>query len=131
MDEEVKSLLQRAVKNLVSLEVTLFFHSHPEQPNDVEDLCRRMGCEPATVANALRDLANAGVVECFQLGAGRYEIYSYTHNTTVRSAVDRLSHCYHDDPKSRAEIIQHIISSSIRSGCEQGRSAPANSTHTP
>ena len=125
MDEEVKILLKEAVRNLVSLEVTLFFHSHPEEANDLADLCRRMGCDPSALAQALQDLAEVGIVERFRLGEGRYEIFSYTRNLRLRSVVARLSRYYHDDPKSRSEILQHIISSSLRSGWEGDQSAPA------
>jgi predicted transcriptional regulator len=123
MDEEVRNLLLRAVRNLMSLEVTLFFHSHPEQPNDLEDLCRRMGSDPAAVAGVLQDLTQAGIVERFQLGEGRYEIYSYTHNPALRSAIGRLSRCYHENPRSRAEIIRHIITTSFRSELKENHTA--------
>jgi len=121
MDEEVKDLLRRAMKDLVSLEVTLFFHSHPEHVDSQEGLCRRLACEPAAIARALERLAQVGIVERFQLGGGRYEVYSYTHNPDLRSAVRRLSSYYHDDPVSRAEIIQHIISSSLQPPEQQDR----------
>lgn len=121
MDKEVKQLLQCAVKNLISLEVTLFFHTHPEQASDLQDLCCRLGSEPEVVKKTLKELAGAGIVECAKLGAGRYEIYSYTHDPQLRSAIERLSCYYHDDPRSRAEIIRHIISHSISSRWRQER----------
>jgi hypothetical protein len=114
MDEEVRDLLRRTLKDIVTLEVTLFFHGHPETIDSREGLTQRLEQEPAKMTQALENLAQAGIVNRYELGEGRYEVYSLTHDAGMRSKIDRLNTYYHEDPASRAEIIQHIISSSIR-----------------
>jgi len=114
MDEEVRDLLQRTVKDLVTLEIALFFHAHPDYMDSREGLCLRLACEPPGVEKALDGLAQAGILELFELGEGRYKVYSYTRNRDKRTTIQRLDFYYHDDPNTRAEIVRHLIANSIQ-----------------
>jgi hypothetical protein len=116
MDEAVKSLLQSALKDIISLEVTLFFHGHPEMVESREGLSHRFACEPATLAETLQHLTEQGVVERFLLGGGRYEVYSYTPDQDRRNCIGKLNDSYHNDPIARKEIIRHIVARKISPG---------------
>jgi hypothetical protein len=110
MDEAVQGLVQKAISDILSLEVTLFFHGHPELVESREGLGHRLACEPETLAETLRHLTEQGIVERFLLGGGRYEVFSYTPDRARRACIDKLSDCYHNDPTARKEIIKHLVS---------------------
>jgi hypothetical protein len=109
MDEAVRGLLQDALQDLLSLEVALFFHNHPELVESREGLVYRMACEPERLAGTLQHLTEQGIVERFLLGGGRYEVFSYTPDRNRRSCIGKLSNYYHNDPIARKEIIRHIM----------------------
>lgn len=113
MDEEVREFLHRVLKDIVTLDVTLYFHSHPEAVDSQEGICSRVAHEAEQVAQALAALTGAGIIDRVVLGEGRYEVYSLTQDRRLRSLVGRLSSCYHNDPASRAEIVRHIVSTSL------------------
>jgi len=113
VDQEVKGLLRRALKDILSLDVMLYFHAHPELVESREGLCRRLACEPAVLENALQHLSEQGIIERSLLGGGRYEVFSYTPDERQRACIGKLSDCYHNDPAARKEIIKHIVASSI------------------
>ena len=115
MDDEVKNLLRRAMKDLVTLEITLFFQRHPDAVDSQDGLSKRLACEPEDLSPALDALAKEGIIDRSRLGDGRYEVFSLTPNQQLRSTLGRLSSYYHDDPASRAEIIRHIISNTEKS----------------
>ena len=116
MDTEAKKLLDHSVSDLLSLETMFFFSDFAGAAIDLAALSSRLGCDAAPVKRALASLTRAGIVECSRLGAGRYELYSYTKDTDLRAAVRRLSKYYHEDPNSQVEIIRHIVAKKVRAG---------------
>jgi hypothetical protein len=113
VDKEVQGLVKKALKDIISLDVTLYFHAHPELVESPEGLSHRLACEPTVLTETLQHLSEQGIVERFLLGGGRYEVFSYTHDPNRRSCVGKLSDCYHNDPAARQEIIKHIVTSSF------------------
>ena len=124
MDKEVKGLMQAALNDILSLEVTLFFHSHPELVESREGLGHRLACEPEALAETLLHLTEQGIVERFLLGGGRYEVFSYTPDLNRRACINKLSNCYHNDPTARKEIIKHLVTHKFASQNQGNKKSP-------
>jgi predicted transcriptional regulator len=109
MDLEVKRLVTEVVDDLAKLEVVLFFHAHPNFIDSAARIARRMGSEESKVDAALQALSEAGFVERFVLGEGRYVLYAYSQSPRVRRLVERLSRAYHEDPGQRQEMVRMLL----------------------
>ena len=109
MAESVRLLLDQVVSNLVELETLLFFHQNQSLIENAEGVAHRLRREKREVAAALETLADSGLLDRFELGAGRYVIYSFTEDPRLQEAISRLSHYFHEDPRLRVEIVKHIM----------------------
>ena len=66
-----------------------------------------------------RHVLALGLVPSMVIG----DLDSLTQDDRTRALVGRLSSCYHNDPDSRAEIVRHIITASMKSRTPQNVSS--------
>lgn len=109
MQDKIRWLVQDVAKNIVGLDAALFFQAHPNVFDTAAGIAMRMGRRPEEVAAALDRLAEAGILEFYELGAGRYRCYSLRRVEEVWNLLCRLSELYLDDPPSRREIIRMLV----------------------
>jgi hypothetical protein len=107
--DEIEQLISARVNDLVKLELALFFQQNPAVVDRVEGIARRLRREPCCVEDALRALAEGGILERFELGAGKYVLYSYTRDPDMRCLLDTLSAAYHDDQEERTQIVKRLM----------------------
>ncbi len=120
MDAEVERLLKDAVTDLVRLEVALFYHQNPAFVDSAEAISRRLYRDLPVVEQAVAGLVKCGLLDRFELGSGRYVLYSYTRNPQIRGSVAALSAVYHENDQGRVEIIRFLMKSGL-----MGARAPA------
>ena len=109
MREEIERLIGTRIDDLVKLELALFFQQHPSFVDRLEGIARRVGRDPRIVEDALRGLAEGGLLERFELGSGKYVLYSYTRDASLRALMDGLSTAYHEDPGERTAIVKRLM----------------------
>jgi len=109
MRDEVERLIGTRIDDLVKLELALYFQQHPAFVDRLEGIARRLGRDPRVVQDALSGLTECGLLECFELGSGKYVLYSYTRDTGMRTLMDGLSAAYHDDPAERTAIVKRLM----------------------
>jgi hypothetical protein len=109
MRDEVERLIGTRIDDLVKLELALYFQQHPSFVDRLEGIARRVGRDPRVVQNALTGLADCGLLECFELGSGKYVLYSYTRDASLRALMDGLSAAYHEDPAERTAIVKRLM----------------------
>jgi hypothetical protein len=107
--DEIERLIGRRIDDLVKLELALFFQQNPGFVDRLEGIARRVGHDPRVVEDALRALADGGLLERFELGSGKYVLYSYTRDPDMRALMDGLSAAYHEDPAQRVEIVKRLM----------------------
>jgi len=123
MQDKIRWLVTDVAQNIVGLDVALFFQAHPNVFDTAAGIAMRMGRRPEEVGEALDRLAEAGILEVFDLGAGRYRCYALRRVDEVWSLLCRLSELYLDDPGARREIIRMLISR-VTSKTKSDNSAP-------
>ena len=109
MRDELQQLISTRIDDLVKLELALYFQQNPSFVDRAEGVARRVGRDPRTVEDALRALAEGGLLERFELGSGKYVLYSYTRDPDMRALMDGLSSAYHDDPTERVRIVKRLM----------------------
>lgn len=109
MRDDIEKLISTRINDLVKLELALFFQQNPAFVDRVDGIARRVRRDPRDVEDALRMLAEAGVLERFELGSGKYVLYSYTRNPDMRCLLDGLSSAYHEDAAQRVQIVKRLM----------------------
>jgi len=109
MRDEIERLIETRIDDLVKLELALYFQQNPTFVDRLEGIARRLGRDPRAVEEALRALAEGGLLERFELGSGKYVLYSYTRDPEMRALMDRLSAAYHENPRERVEIVKRLM----------------------
>ena len=108
MRDEIERLIGTQIDDLVKLELALFFQQNAAFVDQIEGIARRVGRDPCAVEGALRALADSGLLERFELGSGKYVLYSYTRDPELRASMDALSAAYHENPSERVEIVKRL-----------------------
>ena len=109
MRQEIERLIRTRIDDLMKLELALYFQQHPTFVDRLEGIARRVGRDPRMVEDALRALAEGGLLERFELGSGKYVLYSYTRDPDLRTLMDGLSAAYHESPAERMEIVKQLM----------------------
>lgn len=109
MRDKVRWLVEDVAQDIVGLDVALFFQAHPRVFDTAPGIAMRMGRRAEEVEDALERLAEAGILETYDLGAGRYRCYTLKRTDEVWSLLCRLSEAYLDDPTSRRQIIRMLV----------------------
>jgi len=109
MDVIVARLLKEAVDDLVKLEIALFFQRSPGYVDGAQAIAKRIYRDQVEVERSLQALAKTGLLERFELGSGRYVLYSLTQDPQSQQAVDLLSTAYHESEHDRLAIIRVLM----------------------
>jgi len=109
MRDEIERLIGTRIDDLVKLELALYFQQNPSFVDRIEGVARRVGRDQRVVELALRALAECGLLERFELGSGKYVLYSYTRDPDLRVLMDCLSSAYHENPTERVEIVKRLM----------------------
>jgi hypothetical protein len=107
--DRIRWFIEEVAQNIVGLDLALFFQANPNVFDSVPGLARRVGRTPDELYAPLERLTCAGVLEVFELGAGRYQCYALKHCENAWALLCHLSEMYLDDPQARREIIQMLI----------------------
>ena len=107
--DRIRWFVEDVAQNIVGLDLALFFQANPTVFDSVPWLARRVGRGPEEIAPALDRLAEAHVLEVFELGAGRYRCYALKHCEEAWAMLCHLSELYLDNPRARKQIIQMLI----------------------
>ncbi|MBC7287786.1 MAG: hypothetical protein H5T86_07030 [Armatimonadetes bacterium] len=109
MRQQLKTFIDEVIQDIVGLDVALFFQAHPGVFDTATGIAMKMGRTAEEVAGPLERLADAGILERYDLGAGRHRCYTLKRTDEVWSALCRLSELYLDNPSARREIIRMLI----------------------
>jgi len=112
VEKRVREFLTNVANSLVKLEIVLFFTRNPSTIDSCEGIAQRLYRDVTQVAPALNELAEKGVLDCFELGSGSYLLFSLKEDPEVRGLCEDLSSYYHNDAVVRVEIIRTIMSHS-------------------
>lgn len=113
MSERLRWLIQEVAKNIVGLDLALFFQANPTVVDTAPAIGCRAGRRPDEVEEALDRLTAAGILKVTVLGAGRYRIYSLNATPQMWDLLCELSEAYIDDQNKRQEIIRLLLRPSI------------------
>ena len=112
MDARVRQFIAEHARNLVGLDVALFFQANPRTFDTAEGLAQRTHRDVEQVRAALDRLVEAGILEVFSRGEGRYKCYALAKNRAVWSLLCLLSEAYTDDLDARKDIVRILMSAS-------------------
>ncbi|MGD9518702.1 MAG: hypothetical protein AB7W28_04235 [Armatimonadota bacterium] len=126
MQEKIRWLVEEVAQNIVGLDVALFFQAHPNVFDSAAGIAMRMGRQPEEVGEALERLASHGILEVYELGAGRYRCYALKRVEEVWNLLCRLSEMYLDDPPARREIIRMLVARVTAKGKRKDPDAAAS-----
>ncbi len=109
MKHDLRTIIDEVIQDIVGLDVALFFQAHPNVFDTATGIAMRMGRTTEEVEEPLERLADAGILERYDLGAGRYRCYTLRRTDDVWAMLCRLSELYLDNPTARREIIRMLI----------------------
>ena len=109
MKQDLRTIIDEVIQDIVGLDVALFFQAHPNVFDTATGIAMRMGRTTEEIQEPLERLANAGILETYELGAGRYRCYTLKRTDEVWAMLCRLSELYLDNPAARREIIRMLI----------------------
>ncbi len=109
MDNELNLLLGRAIDSLAKLMLLFYLDGNRDEVLSPEAVAGRVGRRPEPVAQALKELAEAGLVKRFAVGTGRILLYSASEDAHVQSLIEALRARYEQDEESRAEIVRRVV----------------------
>lgn len=109
MDPRIRQFVSEHARNLVGLDVALFFQANPKTFDTAEGLGRRIHRDVEQVREALDRLADCGVLDVFSRGEGRYKCYALARDRAIWSLLCMLSEAYMDDLEARKDIVRLLI----------------------
>ncbi len=109
MDARIKDFICDYARNLIGLDVALFFQTNPQTFDTPEGLARRIHRDVAEVKQALDRLATCNVLEVFSRGEGRYQCYALAKSAEAWDLLCMLSEAYMDDLEARKEIVRLLM----------------------
>ena len=109
MESELDLLLGTAIDSLIKLEILLYFGARPgivRRPQEVSTELRRTVPE---VQGGLEELAQAGLVDRFSIGTGRYVLYGPAEDEHVHGLISLLCERYNRDAQSRSQLVRSAV----------------------
>lgn len=122
--QRVEWLVRDVIRDLVGLEVVLFFQANPGLYDTREGISQRLGYRYTDVAGPLERLAAAGILERFEGGERRGPYYGLKGRPEVWELISELSRLYLEDAQARQDIISILIR-------ELEEAGPPRIPHTP
>ncbi len=109
MDARVRKFIAETARNVVGLDVALFFQANPSTFDTAAGLALRLHRSLEEVQPALERLAAAGLLEVATRGDGRYRCYSLARDPETWHLLCLLSEAYLDHPDTRKEIVRMLV----------------------
>ncbi len=109
MDARIKDFIRDHARNLIGLDVALFFQTNPQTFDTPEGLARRTHRDVAEVRQALDRLAAGNILQVFSRGEGRYQCYALAKTAEAWDLLCLLSEAYMDDLEARKEIVRLLM----------------------
>jgi hypothetical protein len=109
MDARIEQFIRENAKNLIGLDVALFYQANPNTFDSPEALARRTHRDDVEVKQAMDRLVEAGVLEVHARGEGRHQCYALVRTAAVWTLLCALSEAYLDDLESRKDIIRLLM----------------------
>jgi hypothetical protein len=109
MDARVRDFVAKVARDVVGLDVALFFQANPATFDTSAGLALRLHRNLDEVQPALERLAEAGVLDIFTRGDGRYRCYSLSREPQVWHLLCLISEAYLDYPEVRKEIVRMLV----------------------
>ena len=127
MDPRIEQFIREHARNLVGLDVALFYQANPKTFDSPEALARRTHRDSAEVKEAMDRLVDGGVLEVYARGEGRHQCYALVRTADVWDLLCSLSEAYMDDLESRKEIVRLLM---LRRKPQQVSAEDADSSQT-
>ncbi len=109
MDTRVRDFIVEVARDVIGLDIALFFQSNPATFDTSAGLALRLHRHHEEVQPALERLAEAGVLEVFTRGDGRYRCYTLPRDSQVWHLLCLVCEAYLDHPEARKEIVRMLI----------------------
>ena len=109
MDARIRDFISEVAHDVVGLDAALFFQANPATFDTSAGLALRLHRHLEEVQPALERLAEAGVLEIFTSGDGRYRCYSLSREAQVWHLLCLVSEAYLDHPEARKEIVRMLV----------------------
>lgn len=109
MDPRIEQFIREHARNLIGLDVALFYQANPNTFDSPEALARRTHRDVAEVKEAMDRLVEAGVLEVHARSEGRYQCYALARTTAVWDLLCSLSEAYLDNLETRKDIIRLLM----------------------
>jgi len=109
MDARVRKFVAETARNVVGLDVALFFQANPSTFDTAAGLALRLHRSLEEIQPALERLAAAGLLEVVTRGDGRYRCYSLARDPETWHLLCLLSEAYLDHPETRKEIVRMLV----------------------
>lgn len=109
MDPQVREFVQTAARDLIGLDVALFFQANPSVFDSASGLALRLHWKAEDLEPAIERLVACGVLEAFTRGGGRYRCYALSSEPTVWHLLCALCEAYLDEPETRKEIVRLLV----------------------
>jgi len=108
VESELDLLLGTAINSLLKLELLLRLLAAPAEVRAARELAAQLRRPPEEVERALRELAEAGLVDWFALGSGRHVLYGPRDDDHVQELL-RLLEARYRDPATRAHLVRQSM----------------------
>ena len=109
MDDRVRQFIESSAQTIVGLDVALFYQSNPNTFDTADGVALRTHRSVDEIRPAVERLAEAGVLERYERGDGRYTCYGLSSDLEVWHLLCLLSEAYIDDPETRKEIVRMLV----------------------
>jgi hypothetical protein len=113
IDIQVQRLLSRAVDTPAKLHLLLIFYEHPTLHTTPAEMAERSCRDIWSVSQALRELAEVGILQVIQTTATSGAAYNYQPHPEFLEPIQRLMLSY-DDPIKRTTVRRSIDELSSR-----------------
>ena len=109
MDARIEQFVREHARNLVGLDVALFYQANPNTFDSPEALARRTHRDAAEVKLAMDRLVEADVLEVHARGESRHQCYALARTPAVWDLLCSLSEAYVDNLETRKDIVRLLM----------------------
>ncbi len=109
LDDRVREFIAEIAQDLVGLDVALFYQANPRAFDTAAGIALRTHRSVDEVEPALERMSAGGYLETVSRSDGRYQVFALSPSPDVWRTLCRVSEAYHEDPRSRKEIILMLV----------------------